>query len=232
MHWIDDSIVEEIQALHASRVLDLGCGVGASLIHIASRTNVHAIGVTISGVQAARARDLILRAGLAQRISVLEGSFLALDPLLPKVDLAFAVESFILAGDHARFFQEAERVLRPGGRLIVCDDFLNEEKCLSASELEWVETFRRGWHAASLLSSSEFQTSGENHGFSTIKQQDLSAHLELGRPRDVLVRALVSTIGRLPLASPYLSALRGGDALQRALRSGAIQYRVFTLQRQ
>ena len=41
-----------------------------------------------------------------------------------QVDLAVAIESFIHCANPDRFMSEAASVLRSGGRLVLCDDFL------------------------------------------------------------------------------------------------------------
>ena len=44
------------------------------------------------------------------------------------MDLAFAIESFVHSPDGPRFFRSAARALRPGGKLIICDDFLSSPR--------------------------------------------------------------------------------------------------------
>src|SRR5262245_12371407 len=48
-------------------IVDLGCGLGASLSYLAQRLDMHGEGVTISPRQAERAAELIAQAGLADR---------------------------------------------------------------------------------------------------------------------------------------------------------------------
>jgi SAM-dependent methyltransferase len=127
--YVQDQIVavasERLPASLLTHVVDLGCGVGASLCYLASRLPVAAAtGVTVSGIQAALARERVVQAGLAGRVDCLEGDFTALPADIGQADLAFAIESFVHGSDPSAFLAEAARLVRARGILIVCDDFL------------------------------------------------------------------------------------------------------------
>jgi hypothetical protein len=53
---------------------------------------------------------------------------------------------------------------------------------------------------------------------------DLTPWLELGRPRDRVLAALVALVGWLPPARARMGHVVGGTALQRCLRRGWIGY--------
>jgi cyclopropane fatty-acyl-phospholipid synthase-like methyltransferase len=231
MHWVDELVVEELRRLPgAASVLDLGCGVGASLLHLASRTSVSGVGVTVSPEQRARASQAFAAAGVGERFRCVEADFHALDASLRGFDLAFAVESFVQSANAARFFASAAGALRAGGRLVVCDDFLARSE-LTASERRLVADFRAGWRIGALHSVSEVRELALREGLFLVEDRDLTPYLELRRPRDRAIGLAVKVTKLLGLDGPYLSALRGGDALQRALASGALSYRVLTFER-
>ncbi len=230
MHWIDERVVEELARLPgAERVLDLGCGVGASLLHLAARTRVRGVGVTVSPEQRARASAAFAAAGVTDRFRCVEDDFHALDASIRDFDLAFAVESFVQSANAARFFASAAGALRPGGRLLVCDDFLARSE-LSAVERRRVAEFRAGWCVGALHTVSEVRELAERAGLSLLEDRDLTTYLELRRPRDLVI-ALALALGRLfKLDGPYVASLRGGDALQLAVKSGAIAYRLLVFE--
>jgi hypothetical protein len=76
----------------------------------------------------------------------------------------------------------------------------------------------------SLLTREELQRTAAAAGFEHESTTDLSRYLELGRPRDRAIAALVAVVSRLPLASTRLAPLIGGSALQTCLARGFIAY--------
>jgi cyclopropane fatty-acyl-phospholipid synthase-like methyltransferase len=230
LHWVDERVCEEVGRVPSEpKVLDLGCGVGASLHYIAERTRASGLGVTVSKAQAERATELIESAGLAARLRVVAGDFHALEPEISGFDVAFAIESFVHGTSPERFFASTARALRAGGRLLLCDDVLERSE-LSPADARRVAAFREGWRARSLCTVPEIEQSARLAGFTLTDNVDLTPYLELGRPRDVAIGVLVRVAALLGLDGPYLGSLRGGDALQRAMRSGALAYRLLTFE--
>jgi len=65
-----DLICRKLKLLPEERLLDIGCGWGAMVIHAASRYGVRAVGVTLSEQQFELARHRVREAGLADRIDI------------------------------------------------------------------------------------------------------------------------------------------------------------------
>lgn len=215
-------------------VLDLGCGVGASLLYVAERAPVVATGVTLSGVQAERARRRIARAGLTERVRCVEGDYTkALQDVRP-AHLAFSIEAFIHAEDPAAYFRAAARHVVPGGLLVVCDDFATPrtESALGPRERETLDDIRRHWLANSLVTVARATELAERHGFTLESNRDLTSRLELGRPRDRVLAALVAVGRRLPLTGYRFRSFVGGHALQVGLRSGLLAFHALVFRRE
>ena len=116
-------------------LLDLGCGLGATLRSVARRLRRAKLwGITRVPWQVQRARDFNQAAGCGERISVLEGDYED-TAVLPEsgFDGVYALESSCHAhgADKRDLLREAHRVLRPGGRLVVCDGFLTGHRFVS-----------------------------------------------------------------------------------------------------
>src|SRR5258708_8709080 len=109
------------------KLLDLGCGLGATLRSIARRLpRACLLGLTRVPWQGERARVLNDAAGCGARVRVIERDYE--DTILPgsSYDGAYALESSCYAhgADKGPLLVEAHRLLRPGGRLVIADGFL------------------------------------------------------------------------------------------------------------
>ncbi len=224
--YVENQILEQLRALPSGgdrpHVVDLGCGVGASLCYLAEQLPIRGTGVTLSPVQVRHAEHRIREAGLVERVRCIEGDYCELPEDIPPADLAYAIESFVHGPDPARFFAQCARLIRPDGLLIICDDFRRPTPGSAAARA--VERFRRGWHLNTLIHSAELRTLAEAAGFDQVSTVDLSPYLDGGRPRDRLIAACVAVFGWLPLDGTRFGHLLGGSALQTCLSRSWIGY--------
>lgn len=238
MAYVDRLILERLERLSgvaeagALGVADLGCGVCASLCRMAKRRPISGLGITISDTQAALAARRIESEGLASSVQCLKADFCELPPGLPRVDLAFSIEAFVHASSGAAFFRESARLVRPGGYLIVCDDFVAAAHLREqAAPRRWIERFGKGWVAGNLETEDEARGLARTAGFTHVETLDLSPYLEIRRPRDYLVGGLMRCLGWLPVKDSYWSMLYGGHAAQICLKRGWIKHLFMVWQR-
>jgi SAM-dependent methyltransferase len=231
-HFVDAEIVRRIEFAKGAptHVVDLGCGVGGSLLWIAERHDIVGTGVTLSPVQAEIATAMVKeRQGrLRGRVSIVASDLYDFMPSV-RQDAAMAIESFVQVPDASRFFRHAKALLRPGGILVVVDDFLASNDLSGAAE-RVVRDFRRGWRIQTLITFDEAVAAASAEGFALVDQTDLTPYLELGRPRDVIIRGLVGVMRWFPSLDrqPGLANMIGGDALQRGLGTGVFTHRFAT----
>jgi SAM-dependent methyltransferase len=214
-------------------VLDLGCGVGASLAYLASHANVRGTGVTISTVQAQLARERLAAAGLGTRVSIAEASYLDLPREVGMVDAAFAIEAFIHCPDNDRFFAEVAAHLVPGGRLMILDDFLSEraQRGMTSREQRLVREFNEGWVTSPTNNIPAVEACAAQHGLVLTENVDFTPHLELGRPRDRLIAAFVAVARHLPVRTEYFKNFLGGNALNQGLAERLLEYRFLVFEK-
>jgi SAM-dependent methyltransferase len=207
------------------RVADLGCGVGGSLCRIAKAMPIEGLGVTISEAQVVIAQRRIAAQGLGTSVRCIRADFCALPPELEAVDLAFSIEAFVHAPSGSDYFRECARLVRRGGFLIVCDDFISDARFrFERPAARWIERFSRGWVAPNVKTEDEAHTLARAAGFSPVETIDLSAYLEIDRIRDYAAGALMRCLGWMPVKNSYWSMLYGGHALQLAIKRGWIQH--------
>jgi SAM-dependent methyltransferase len=237
MRYVDSQVLERLRAIHDHaagsrlRVADLGCGVGSSLCFIAEHLPIAGTGITISPAQAELGMKRIAAQGLSDRVRCIQGNFCDLPAGLEPADLAFGIESFIHAPDAKAFFEQASRLVRPGGYLMVCDDLLAEGARAIPRARSLAQRVRDGWKGLNLLTESEAHALARQVGFEPVETADLTPFLEIQRPRDYAIGALMRCFGWLPLSGSYWSMLYGGHALQLSLKRGWMKYLLLTWQR-
>src|SRR6185503_13066739 len=118
---LTDLFVERVGVGAGQILLDVGCGTGAPALRAARALGCRAVGLTVSGAQVFRARDLARGAGLAQRVDFLMADAGALPFGDAGFDGAWALESIFHVADRRAALREMRRVLRPGGRVVLTD---------------------------------------------------------------------------------------------------------------
>jgi cyclopropane fatty-acyl-phospholipid synthase-like methyltransferase len=125
----------DLDDIEEPRLLDLGCGLGATLRSFARRLpQARLLGLTCVPWQVEHARALNDAAGCGERVRVIEGDYE--HTILPRssYDGVYALESSCHAhgADKGALLAEAHGLLRSGGRLVVADGFLGGGRFVSA----------------------------------------------------------------------------------------------------
>ena len=162
----------------ASRVLDFGCGMGATLRTGARSFAAHDWqGITIVENQARRARELNFAGGLGGRIGIVVDDFT--NSKLPdnSFDFIYAVESICHAptSDKKSSIRELLRLLKPGGRFVIADGFLiNPEKPMGTLTKRLYKAMCEYWALAG-MGQLEFVTEGlRQNGAEGLEVEDIS----------------------------------------------------------
>ena len=110
-----DLVCRKLRLKDGERLLDIGCGWGAMLIHAVERYGVVGHGVTLSEEQATLARERVAERGLADRITIELKPFEALQAA--SFDKVSSIGMFEHVGiaHHDAYFANVHRLLRPGG---------------------------------------------------------------------------------------------------------------------
>jgi cyclopropane fatty-acyl-phospholipid synthase-like methyltransferase len=231
---LDRFVAERIALPSAGRVLDAGCGVGGTALHLAERYAHTVVGITLSREQARRARRLVARSPVAPRIRLCRGDFLASAFPDASFDAIVAIESSCYAEPKQAFVREAHRLLRPGGRLVVSDGFL--ARPLREDERSPYERFLAGFALQGLATLDGFRAELAASGFTDVRCEDcqraiLPSARRILRLSRIGVAAcwLPSRIGLFP--REWLAHGGSGLSQYRLFRDGAFRYAVFSATR-
>jgi tocopherol O-methyltransferase len=110
--------IANIRPGHA--ILDVGCGTGASSIHLAKQYKVEATGITISPVQVDLANQAAAKNNVNATFQLMDAEAMKFEKLF---DVVWSVESISHYQDIANFFASAARHLKPNGIVAVIDWF-------------------------------------------------------------------------------------------------------------
>jgi len=160
-----DALLAQLAPDGGSHLLDVGCGLGGASRYVATLygSRVTGVDLTAAFVEAGQAMSAWL--GLADRVTLQQGSALALPFADGTFDAAYMMHVGMNITDKAVLCAEVARVLRPGGRFAIYDIMQTDEADLvypvpwattaAASAVAPPETYRRALEAAGFVVEAE-----------------------------------------------------------------------------
>jgi cyclopropane fatty-acyl-phospholipid synthase-like methyltransferase len=203
-------------------ILDLGCGVGATLFHILGGLDGlgKGVGLTLSAVQAKMAESARKTMRMTNT-SFVQGDFHQV-PLKGPFDLIYSIEALIHAQQPHQYLAEVSRLLAPGGRLIVLDDFYTTTDPYAQL---WLNAYKEGWYVPNMQTSQDMTATARDFGLTLVETRDLTPYLRLRALPDFIARSLLWAGDKFPKDHPIVPSMLGSMALQQCLKAGWIEYR-------
>lgn len=213
-------------------LLDAGCGVGGTDLWLAQTYRVRVLGVNVQRMHIREALRNAASHPAARGVHFSLQDFTELALANDAVDVVWGLESVCHCADKAAFVREAYRVLRPGGRLMVADFFLEREE-LSPQDAAAMRVWTDGWALPNLASVDGFGATLAAQGFTNIASRDIRSAVLPSSWRLYKASLIARPFHWLLEAVGARSSVAGAN-VQAAyhqyvtLRSGVWTYRLFT----
>jgi tocopherol O-methyltransferase len=225
-----ERLLAEVHLRPGAQVLDVGCGMGETAIHLARDCGCTVSGLTLSPVQRTWATLAAWAGGVSRQVrfacqDVEEAEF---PP--GSFDLVWSVECTEHLFDKPGFFRRAGRWLRPGGRVAVCA-WLAADRPHSPAVARQVRAVCRGFLCPSLGTADDYLGWMQAAGLEPVHFADLTGQVArtweicLRRVRRGRVHLLARCAGR-----KMVRFLDHFDTILRAYRTGAMRYGCFVAQ--
>ena len=157
------------------KVLDAGCGIGGSSLWLAKNINCNVTGISLSEKQVQTANNLALNENL-QTLAIFEQQdFTATNYEAESFDVIWAIESVCHANDKSKFINEAYRLLKKSGKLILADFFKKDN--LAEKDAALIKQWANGWAINDFATIEEFTEQLKNTGFHSTIIEDATTKI-------------------------------------------------------
>ncbi len=226
---LSDLVGDRLGIAAGDALVDIGCGYGGTARHFAATRGAEVTGVTLSARQAEAAPPA---AGVTIRVA----DWLANGFPDAAFDGAYAIESSEHIADKQRFFAEAYRTLRPGGRLAVAA-WLTRAAPGRWETRHLLEPICREGRMPSMGSESDYRALAEAAGFRFARCDDLSA--AVARTWTIILARVARRIATDRRYRAFLLDARANHRvfalslprLRLAYATGAMRYGLFLFER-
>jgi len=206
-----------------AKVLDAGCGVGFGSLLLAGQHDINITGISLSPSEIEQAQTNADQAELEHRATFAVQSFDDLEAA--SYDVIITVESVKHSLDLQHTLQVLKNALKPGGQLIIVEDFYHLKKLNSHAKNyinDWLLT--DAFRATDYLKVLDYQS---------IEWQDMTSYMTSKKAFPLYGKLLMLTLGSWWKGKTLLNIyqiFRGGIYLDLLYAKGVMSYKILHYQ--
>jgi len=228
---LTEKLAELAEIKRGASLLDVGCGMGGSSIHLAKTLECRTEGVTVSPVQRqwARLSAAWHRVSRRTKFRCQDVEQAVYEPA--SFDVVWSVECTEHLFDKPQFFQRAATWLKPGGRIAICA-WLAGENLQQESQIQQVKDVCEGFFCPSLGTSSDYVSWMDQAGLRMVHVEDWTERVSRtweickARVQRFHIRKLAQIIDR-----DTVMFIDRFDTILEAYRNGAMRYGCFVAEK-
>lgn len=169
-----DKVGETLNLPKGSRVLDAGCGEGATADHLVQKYHLKVEGVDLLDFNIEKAQ-LRASANLIFKVS----DYSKLDYPDNYFDGIYTLETFVHSPDYKQTLQEFRRVLKKGGKLVLFEYSMPDKKNMPKREAWAFETISKGsaMHSFPHFTHGSFPNILIRAGFNNVEVKDITERI-------------------------------------------------------
>lgn len=221
---LTETLADLAEIAGGERLLDVGCGMGGSSIHLAKRRGCRATGITVSRVQRLWAGASATLQGVGRQADFRIADAETVEFPEEFFDVVWSIECTEHFFDKPRFFQRAARWVKPGGRVAICA-WLAGDPPLDASQEKKTYDVCEGFLCPSLGTMEDYRNWMTSAGLTVQSSLDWTSRVlrtwEIcrDRVRSSGVRGLARLLDR-----ETVRFIDRFETILDAYRSGAMKY--------
>jgi cyclopropane fatty-acyl-phospholipid synthase-like methyltransferase len=169
---VNKYVIDRLDIKPDDVVLDAGCGVGGTAIFIAEKYKSKVFGISLVKKQINNAKENAKKRNVSENTFFSVQSYNSTNFADEKFSKIYAIESACHAEDKKLFIKEAYRTLKPGGKLVVCDYFVNELN--PKKDMARYNRFCSGWAMANLAKKIDYAEYLKKAGFEGLTFEDFT----------------------------------------------------------
>jgi tocopherol O-methyltransferase len=203
-----------------SRILDVGCGFGASSIYLAKNYNAETIGITISPVQVKMAQEASKIANANSCFMLMDAEAMSLDK---QFDVIWSIESISHYKNKEEFFSKACQLLFPEGTIAVIDWF-KKENLTANDNKKYILPIEKGMMVG-LHTMGDYISTLKLNGLEIIKSEDISRNV--AKTWDITLEIIKDKkfwLLALKHGWEFINFLRSFQAMKKGFASGNFVY--------